>query len=534
MPQIDRTNVDDVYKSLDRVDKENFQLAWAGRKSSASKVQDGKASQVQKQGGEQAVQEQVNNSNGDAIEGDEVTLQGLSKEPSKLSDRQKLRLKRLADRASRITKRAERANALVQSSSSVEDASSENLPSESLSPIRGEVPIRGKSKLPDQRSKGDAKNHRQSAEQSGKRRRNQKPAPQVVKIRPSQLKLTGIDVEQPPVRTLSYGLDRVLFNPGVYNLQDSRSRVYNFDPYLQTIMPIEEFDFGALKGFVTSSKDTTLAELARKLEKRYVGSTSSMTAVLSQFHYLLSSWREINTSMLSKGFPEKLLTFTQLTRGPAAFFLKYQDGIYALDGDKEYDRASVLSSLGQSLEKLLTLPTSDYERYRKSHPDGVPQEMKEAPEAYHYSTLANFLMRSQLDAYDSRLPGSGMFDLKTRAVVAVRMDAENYEKMKGYEIKGRFGQWESYEKEYHDMIRSVFLKYSLQVRIGNMDGIFVAFHNTERIFGFQYISLPEMDLAIHGQANLALGDQEFKLSVQIFSEILDKATARFPGQVRVP
>lgn len=39
------------------------------------------------------------------------------------------------------------------------------------------------------------------------------------------------------------------------------------------------------------------------------------------------------------------------------------------------------------------------------------------------------------------------------------------------------------------MTRSAFLKYSMQVRIGNMDGIFVAYHNTARIFGFQYISL---------------------------------------------
>lgn len=39
------------------------------------------------------------------------------------------------------------------------------------------------------------------------------------------------------------------------------------------------------------------------------------------------------------------------------------------------------------------------------------------------------------------------------------------------------------------MTRSAFLKYSMQVRIGDMDGIFVAYHNTARIFGFQYISL---------------------------------------------
>lgn len=42
---------------------------------------------------------------------------------------------------------------------------------------------------------------------------------------------------------------------------------------------------------------------------------------------------------------------------------------------------------------------------------------------------------------------------------------------------------------FYDMSRSAFLKYSMQVRIGDMDGIFVAYHNTARIFGFQYISL---------------------------------------------
>jgi hypothetical protein len=35
-------------------------------------------------------------------------------------------------------------------------------------------------------------------------------------------------------------------------------------------------------------------------------------------------------------------------------------------------------------------------------------------------------MRSQLDAQDSRLPGTGVFDIKTRAAVAIRYDPLNY------------------------------------------------------------------------------------------------------------
>ena len=347
-----------------------------------------------------------------------------------------------------------------------------------------------------------------------------------------QLALVPLDISHAPVPPLSYGLDRVLFNPGVYNLQDQRTHVYNFDPYLQTIMPVSEFNFGALKEYVTSSKDTVLSGLARDHGKRYVGSTSSMTSALSHFHFLLSNWRDINLTMLSQGFPEDYKSFTQLTRVPSAVFLKHNDGVYAIDADKAFDSSTILSTLGKSMEKLLTLETGTFERYRKSNPDAMTQEEeKKSPEAFHYSTMGDFLMRSQLDAQDPRLPGTGMFDLKTRAVVSVRMDSSNYEDMKDYQIKGRFGKWESYEREYYDMMRSVFLKYSLQVRMGRMDGIFVAFHNTERIFGFQYIPLSEMDLAIHGQSNLALGDQEFKISVDLLNKVLDKATERFPGKV---
>ena len=351
------------------------------------------------------------------------------------------------------------------------------------------------------------------------------------KIDASALSLQPINREQPPVPRLSYGLDRVLFNPGVYNLQDHRTQVYNFDPYLQTLMPVEEFDFNALKAYVTSSKDRVLTDLARGLGKKYIGSTSSMTGILSHFHYLLSNWREINVSSLSKGFSDPLRSFTQLSRTPNAAFLQWNDGVYAIDGDKEFASETILSSLGKSMEKLLTLEMDDFERYRKSNPGSISKEEKETPESYQYSTIGDFLMRSQLDAKDSRLPGNGIFDLKTRAVVSVRMDAENYEEMRGYQIKDRFGEWESYEREYFDMIRSVFLKYSLQVRMGRMDGIFVAFHNTERIFGFQYIPLAEMDMALHGQTDLALGDQEFKVSLDLFNKVLNKATERYPGQV---
>ena len=297
-------------------------------------------------------------------------------------------------------------------------------------------------------------------------------------------------------------------------------------------MPAAEFDFNSLKEYITSSGDKSLVELAQNHGRRYVGSSSSMTGVLSHFHFLLSQWREVNIDMLSKGFPDKgLRKFTTFQRSPAAIFLKWKNGIYAMDADKEFASANILSMLGKSMEKLLTLDTPDFERYRKSNPEQISSEERNAPETFHYSTMGDFLMRAQLDAYDPRLPGSGTFDLKTRAVLSIRMDADNYSDGVGYEIKQNQGEWESYEREYFDMIRAAFLKYSLQVRMGKMDGIFVAFHNVERIFGFQYITLSDMDLAVHSHSDTMFGDQEFKLSLDLLNKVLDRATKKYPDTV---
>lgn len=346
-----------------------------------------------------------------------------------------------------------------------------------------------------------------------------------------KLFMKELPVPLPPVPRVAFGLDRVLFNPGVYQLRDPRSLVYNFDPYLDQIMPVTEFDFNALKPYVTSSQDVTACEMTEKHEKKYYGSSSSMTSVLAHFHYLLSAWRPVDTSKISRGFDDPLRTFTRLLRAPTAMFLRYKEkeDIYAIDADKEYDYANILMNLGKSMEKQLTMPKEQFERYRRSDPNKITAEEEAAtPESYHYSTAGKFLMRSQLDAYDPRLPGTGMFDLKTRAVVSIRMEATEHERGMGYEIRRRHGKWESFEREYFDMIRAAFLKYSLQVRVGRMDGIFVAYHNIERIFGFQYIPLDEMDQALHGTPNTTLGNKEFELSLGLWEKILDKATQKYP------
>ncbi|KAI7721207.1 Pet127-domain-containing protein, partial [Hortaea werneckii] len=221
----------------------------------------------------------------------------------------------------------------------------------------------------------------------------------------SELVVNALNIEQPPVLPLQYGLDRALFNQGVYQLQDAHSRVYNFDPYLQKVMPITEFDFNALSEYKTSSQDEALSSLAKQHGSKFIGSTSSMTGTLAHFHFLISNWRELNLNMLSRGFGAETARFTNINRAPNAIFLRHKNGTYAIDADKEHDNPNVLMMLGKSMEKLLTLPKEQYERYRKGSENPILDAEKDVAESYEYTTMGNFLMRSQLDAYDSRLPG---------------------------------------------------------------------------------------------------------------------------------
>ncbi len=174
---------------------------------------------------------------------------------------------------------------------------------------------------------------------------------------------------------------------------------------------------------------------------------------------------------------------------------------------------------------FFTKEKQEYARYlRESATD--PTTVLHNGDAYAYCMYDKLLLRSQLDCMHPALPRKS-FDIKTRATIAVRMNSRNYEEFRAYRLDKVHGLWNSFTREYYDMMRSAFLKYSFQVRIGNMDGLFVAYHNTAEIFGFQYVSREEMDFVLFG--NSRLGDQYFQLSLGILSKILTKAAKKWPG-----
>lgn len=389
---------------------------------------------------------------------------------------------------------------------------------------------------------------------SSKDHSEQGERPAVV-IDEKNLKTEAVDVpKQPEVPPLANNLDRVLFSPGIHFMKDPRTNVYNFDPELEKVVSIKDFDFGTIAPYVPSGKDRKLAKLTNERGKKYFGSTSSLTPVLNQLHHAISNNRPPQIMGLSKYFPGHTTSFTKTQRAPISMFLRKMPdtNVWTVDQGTVPGESNdlIVSLLGHALEAKLTTPADVFRYYTKDQSHLLDQEDKSLESTYHYTTCGNFLMRSQLDCFDPRLPGTGMFDLKTRAATAVRYDLDWAQIRDGshYQILKRGGHYESFERENYELIRSAMFKYSLQARIGRMDGIFIAYHNIRQIFGFEYVPLLEMDKIFHtahllstpraradpeldekmADAAPVIAEAEFRLSLGALESILDHVLERLP------
>ncbi|EKM79419.1 hypothetical protein AGABI1DRAFT_59024 [Agaricus bisporus var. burnettii JB137-S8] len=349
---------------------------------------------------------------------------------------------------------------------------------------------------------------------------------------PSVLQEVAPPSPQRPVAQLEHKLDRVLFNPGVHWLRDSRSRVYNFDPYLQDIPPVTDFAFERLPGFVPSSSDTDITTLLHDHDKKFSGSTSSLSGMLCHIYFLMCGDRFVDLGTLSRDMQGEKRSFTPGQRMAASVVFNHKDGRYMIDSSAEKNddaEKNILLWLGTLLEKFLTVPKEQFAGYLRSNTDVALPEKSTMRDAFRFSKSDKFIMRSQLDCRDPRLPGTGVFDIKTRACISIRLDLFNFEENSGYLIRKQYGRYESFEREYYDLIRSAFLKYQFQARIGNMDGVIVAYHNTKQMFGFQYVPLEEMDERLFGPGE-GLGDRVFKGCVGIMENLAEEIVGCFPGK----
>jgi hypothetical protein len=176
----------------------------------------------------------------------------------------------------------------------------------------------------------------------------------------------------------------------------------------------------------------------------------------------------------------------------------------------------ILLELGKSLERMLTMEEETFEAALvRGEPDAVATLQDDE---YHYTAMGDLLMRSQLDCYDPGLGGT--FDLKTRATTAVRCDVVNYLRQSSYRINRLIGFRGSFEREFYDMARAAFAKYSLQARIGHMKGIFVAYHSTAEFFGFEFFSTEDMDRVLFGSVPLA--DALYSKAIELLTVVLTR------------
>lgn len=375
-------------------------------------------------------------------------------------------------------------------------------------------------------------------------------------INPAQAPFVAAkDLEPDALPRLHHGLDRVLFSPGVHFLQDPRTRLYNFTPYLKRIVSHKDFDFKKVQAHVLAGKDDSLMQECLKHNKSFYSSTSSMTQALLQFYLFLNRYSAAEDSKHRFPFPE----FTHSMRSlPATLIVEPKaeksDGghVWSVTSDKSNDVELILSKMGHCLETLLTTDENEFKNFLISEnaDKETSEEYLKAQNVYNYLMYGDFLMRSQLDCYDNRLPGNGTFDIKTRAVCAVRYDRALEPEQSTYQIWKSNGRFESFERETNDLIRSgAMLKYGFQARIGQMDGIFLAYHNLNSFFGFQYIPLGDID-EIHysdsrmevlspehgnGEVNLpattatAFAENQFKMSLLIWEDLMKQVIEDLKG-----
>jgi hypothetical protein len=64
--------------------------------------------------------------------------------------------------------------------------------------------------------------------------------------------------------------------------------------------------------------------------------------------------------------------------------------------------------------------------------------------------------------------------------------------------------------------------------MGNMDGVFLTYHNTKNILGFEYLSSNEIDYYIFGSP--AISKKSFEMIMSLLQNVFDELVSRFEGK----
>lgn len=376
----------------------------------------------------------------------------------------------------------------------------------------------------------------------------------------TSLHLREIPSGQDPtiIPELAHGMDVVLRGDGLYPLEapwllkiPERTTPLNrrwpshrhrhsfyYKDYIRKIVQPEDIAWWNIPGYVPAADDLTLHRIAAETPGvRYSSSTSSISPAIATMYHLLSNYRDTDLlGGLSAQLADLPSHFSKYHRRPVAFTLSLNRSdrvVYTLNAHSGSDNGpSILRDLGHSMERMLTTSAEEFTRKyvasqsevgrASEYPHAMPSSHEQ--QFYHYSQASQFLLRAQIDCRNAAT--GEVFDVKTRAVAKIRYDLANYLQYTSHKLRFLKGKTDSYEREFYDMVRTVFLKYALQLRIGRMAGALVAYHNTTELLGLEYISLKEIESYIFGSERWA--DVAFGTAVHLLQEVLGTITKSMP------
>lgn len=348
---------------------------------------------------------------------------------------------------------------------------------------------------------------------------------------PQDFVLAPVSHEFSPPPTLKHGLDRIVRTDGIYTI-DSVVKATN-SHYLRTIASPTTEVLARFPEYTPPSRDKNLLQAAKAANVRYVTGSSSITEELTHIYYLLSNFKTPDLTGLGKNYDAKWMMYMSAYRKPTTFMLrKLSPGLYAVDGDSGIVPAlnKDLTEMGVVLEALLTTDSATYTRIIDPNTTMDKHEIEEILKGGHSHKMrkvGNMIVRSQIDCESTTPEGEKfVFEIKTRATAPIRYDVKNLHLYYDYKITHRSGITESFEREYFDLIRSILIKYYFQVKMGNMDGAFLCYHNTQEMFGFQYISINEIEKRVFGCKEFA--EIVFNTTLQIHQLIMDEVLKLFP------
>ena len=322
--------------------------------------------------------------------------------------------------------------------------------------------------------------------------------------------------------------DPMMKYPGIYKIDDLKEFIpeKNFK-FLKRLPQPHEIDMERISSWKPPSLDTQLLNMGLENKTKFVMSTSSVSSLMTHLLFLSSFFKEADYSMLASFNRASQMRFMSSYKSGSSCFLRKLHGspdIYAVDSDQGLlePKHKILMDMGHIIEKICIKDVEEFQgMYVKSHQD--LEKYKTLDSDYHrfIKVDRDLLIRSQIDCQGVDAQGNNIvFEIKSRAASVLRYRVWEYYKFLDYELKEIYGDLNTFEREYYDLIRGAFLKYFLQMHIGQMDGAFIFYHNTLETLGFEYIKQDDIKKTLAGDSFKA--DIIFYSSAKLTTIVLDK------------